>query len=126
MKIPLSWLADFMDVDRPTTEYVDMLNQLGFEVEGVEEPGKDIHGVIIVDVLGTQPHPDADRLKLVDINTGTENKTIVCGAPNVREGLRVAYAPSGATLPGGFTRSEKDSRNRFRWNVVFCTRTRNG
>lgn len=111
MKIVLSWLSDFMDINRPTDDYVNMLNQLGFEVEGVDEPGKEISGVIIADVLATQPHPNADRLKLVDINTGNEKKTIVCGAPNVREGLRVAYAPSGATLPGGFTLSKKKIRD---------------
>lgn len=110
MKIPLSWLADFMEINHDVDTYVEMLNQLGFEVEGVESPGKDIHGVIIAKVLETHPHPDADKLKLVDINTGTEEKTIVCGAPNVREGLTVAYAPSGAVLPGGFKLEAKKIR----------------
>lgn len=110
MKIPLSWLADFMEINNTVDEYVDMLNQLGFEVEGVEIPGGEIRGVIVVKVLGTRPHPDADKLKLVDIDTGREQKTIVCGAPNVREGLTVAYAPSGASLPGGFTLEAKKIR----------------
>jgi len=102
MKIPLSWLADFMDINNSVNEYVDMLNQLGFEVEGVDRPSEEIRGVIIAKVLETHPHPNADKLKLVDIDTGTEQKQIVCGAPNVRAGLTVPYAPSGATLPGGF------------------------
>jgi phenylalanyl-tRNA synthetase beta chain len=110
MKIALSWLSDFMEINRSVDEYVDMLNQLGLEVEGVEQPGKDISGLVIVRVLGTHPHPDADKLKLVDIDTGKDKRTIVCGAPNVREGLTVAYAPSGATLPGGFTLSKKKIR----------------
>lgn len=110
MKIPISWLADFMEINNSVDEYVEMLNQLGFEVEGVENPGADIRGVIIVKVLATNPHPDADRLKLVDIDTGVEKKTIVCGAPNVREGLTVAYAPSGAVLPGGFKLEAKKIR----------------
>ena len=122
MKIPLSWLADFMDINHSADEYVDMLNQLGFEVEGVECPGEDIRGVIIVKVLGTNPHPDADRLKLVDVDTGTEHKTIVCGAPNVREGLTVAYAPSGATLPGGFTLEAKKIRGIISDGMLCSTR----
>lgn len=99
-----------MDINNTPQEYADMLDQLGFEVEGIESPGEEIRGVIIAKVLDTHPHPDADKLKLVDINTGTETKTIVCGAPNVRAGLTVAYAPSGATLPGGFTLEAKKIR----------------
>ncbi|HMS25253.1 MAG TPA: phenylalanine--tRNA ligase subunit beta [Acidimicrobiia bacterium] len=122
MKIPLSWLSDFMDINHSPQEYVDMLNQLGFEVEGIERPGGEIRGVIIVKVLGTNPHPDADRLKLVDVDTGTEQKTIVCGAPNVREGLTVAYAPSGATLPGGFTLEAKKIRGIISDGMLCSTR----
>lgn len=110
MKIPLSWLADFMDINNSSSEYVDMLNQLGFEVESVVNPGDEIAGVIIAKVLNTIPHPNADRLKLVEIDTGSEQKTIVCGAENVRTGLTVAYAPSGATLPGGFKLEAKKIR----------------
>lgn len=110
VKIPVSWLSDFMDINHSPKEYAEMLDQLGFEVEGIETPGDEIRGVIIVKVLGTNPHPDADKLKLVDIDTGTERKTIVCGAPNVREGLTVAYAPSGAMLPGGFILEAKKIR----------------
>jgi phenylalanyl-tRNA synthetase beta chain len=110
MKFPLSWLEDFMDVDKDVQTYVDTLNTIGLEVEGVDIPGKEISGVITVKVEATQPHPNADKLKLVDIDTGSEKKQIVCGAPNVRAGLTVPYAPSGATLPGGFTLSEKEIR----------------
>lgn len=122
MKIPISWLADFMDINHSADEYVDMLNQLGFEVEGVVNPGQDIRGVIVVKVLGTNPHPDADKLKLVDIDTGSEQKTIVCGAPNVREGLTVAYAPSGSVLPGGFKLEAKKIRGIVSDGMLCSTR----
>ncbi|MFN8015147.1 MAG: phenylalanine--tRNA ligase subunit beta [Acidimicrobiia bacterium] len=110
MKVPISWLADFMEIKNSVEEYVDKLNQLGFEVEGVASPGEKMNGLIIVKVLDTTPHPDADRLKLVDIDTGSEKKQIVCGAPNVRAGITVAYAPSGSTLPDGFKLEAKKIR----------------
>ena len=110
MKFPLSWLEDFMVIDKDLQTYIDTLNSIGLEVEGIDIPGKEIDGVITVLVEGTKPHPNADKLKLVDIDTGSEKKQIVCGAPNVREGIRVPYAPSGATLPGGFTLSKKEIR----------------
>lgn len=110
MKFPLSWLEDFMVIDKDLQTYVDTLNSIGFEVEGVEIPGKEINGVITVLIEGVTPHPNADKLNLVDIDTGKDKRTIVCGAPNVAVGLRVPYAPSGATLPGGFTLGEKEIR----------------
>ncbi len=110
MKVVLSWLSDFMEINHSVDEYIDMLNQLGLEVEGVEQPGKEITGVVVVKVLSVEPHPNADKLRLVDIDMGSEKRKVVCGAPNVREGLLVAYAPSGATLPGGFTLSKKEIR----------------
>lgn len=125
MKIPISWLADFMDINNTSDEYVEMLNQLGFEVEGIQSPGDEIAGVIIAKVLATNPHPDADRLKLVDINTGSEEKTIVCGAENVRAGLTVAYAPSGATLPGGFKLEAKKIRGIVSDGMLCSTRELN-
>ena len=125
MKIPLSWLADFMEINNSVDEYVDMLNQLGFEVEGVESPGDDIRGVIIAKVLETHPHPDADKLKLVDIDTGTEQKQIVCGAPNVRAGLTVPYAPSGSTLPGGFKLEARKIRGIVSDGMLCSTRELN-
>lgn len=110
MKFPLSWLEDFMTVDKDIQTYVDTLNSIGFEVEGVEIPGKEISGVITVLIEGVTKHPDADKLNLVDIDTGKDKRTIVCGAPNVAVGLRVPYAPSGAELPGGFKLSKKEIR----------------
>ena len=110
MKFPLSWLEDFMVIDKDLEAYIDALNAIGLEVEGVQIPGEEITGVITVLVENTQPHPNADKLKLVDIDTGIEKKQIVCGAQNVRAGIKVPYAPSGSTLPGGFSLSKKEIR----------------
>jgi len=98
--VPLSWIRDFTPVDAPVPDLVSALNQLGLEVEGVEQPGADITGVRVARVLGVEKHPDADKLQLVDIDTGSGETRVVCGAPNVVPGMVVPYAGSGATLPG--------------------------
>jgi phenylalanyl-tRNA synthetase beta chain len=100
MLVPLSWIRDFTPVDAPVPDLVSALNQLGLEVEGVEQPGADITGVRVARVLAVEKHPDADKLQLVDIDTGTGETRVVCGAPNVVPGMVVPYAGSGATLPG--------------------------
>lgn len=102
MRAPLSWIRDFTPVDAPVADVVSALNQLGLEVEGVEQPGEEITGVIAARVLAVERHPNADKLSLVDVTTGSHEVRVVCGAPNVVTGMVVPYAPSGATLPGGF------------------------
>lgn len=104
MRAPLSWIRDFTPVDAPVADIVSALNQLGLEVEGVEQPGADISGVVAARVLAVVRHPNADKLSLVDVTTGDGDAApvtrVVCGAPNVVAGMVVPYAPSGATLPG--------------------------
>ncbi len=100
MRAPLSWIRDFTPVDAPVADVVSALNQLGFEVEGVEQPGEEITGVIAARVLNVEKHPNADKLSLVDVTVGDTETRVVCGAPNVVAGMVVPYAPSGATLPG--------------------------
>ncbi|MFN8026277.1 MAG: hypothetical protein U0W40_08000 [Acidimicrobiia bacterium] len=110
MLVPLSWIRDFTPVDAPVPDLVSALNQLGLEVEGVEQPGEEITGVRVARVLGIEKHPDADKLKLVDIDTGSGETRVVCGAPNVVPGMVVPYAGSGATLPGGFVLERRKIR----------------
>jgi phenylalanyl-tRNA synthetase beta chain len=101
VRAPLSWIREFTPVEGPVDEIVGALNQLGLEVEQVEEPGREIRGVVVADVLDVVPHPNADTLTLVDIDHGGGQTRVVCGATNVVKGMRVPYAPAGATLPGG-------------------------
>ena len=104
MRAPLSWIRDFTPIDVPIADMVSALNQLGLEVEGVEQPGEDVTGVVAAQVLEVVPHPSSNKpLTLVDITTGDGMARVVCGAPNVVAGMIVPYAPPGATLPGGFT-----------------------
>ena len=110
MRAPLSWIREFTPLVAEVVDIVSALNQLGLEVEGVEQPGEEITGVIVARVLDVEPHPNADKLSLVDVTTGDGQTRVVCGAPNVVAGMVVPYAPSGATLPGGFTLEQRKIR----------------
>jgi phenylalanyl-tRNA synthetase beta chain len=102
VRVPLSWLTDFVPLTTEPRAIADALDRLGLEVEALEAPGEEITGVRVARILEVRPHPDADRLQLCDVDVGDGTTTVVCGAPNVAAGMVVPYAPSGATLPGGF------------------------
>jgi phenylalanyl-tRNA synthetase beta chain len=102
MRAPLSWIREFTPVDAAPAEIADALNQLGLEVEAIEEPGRDINGVIVARILDVVPHPDADRIRLADVEFGDGQLRVVCGAPNIEPGMVVPFARVGAVLPGDF------------------------
>lgn len=101
MKAPLSWLRDFAPFEGTVAELADVLNGIGLIVEGLAEPGRDVGGVVAVRVLSVEPHPDADRLVLVDVDSGTTQARVVCGARNFGPGDIVPWSAPGAVLPGG-------------------------
>ena len=110
MRAPLSWIRDFTPVDAPVEDLVHALNQLGLEVDAVEEPGREVRGVRVARILAVLPHPNADKLQLADVDFGDGHTRVVCGAPNIAPGMVVPFAPSGATLPGGFTLERRKIR----------------
>lgn len=104
MKISLNWLAEFVPVETTAAgveRLCAQLTMLGFEVESVERVERGLEGVVCARVVKLEPHPGADRLRLVTVDHGApEPLTLVCGAPNVAEGLLVPLARLGAKLPG--------------------------
>ncbi len=110
MQIPLSWIQEFVELDKTPQEIEAAFNQLGIEVEGVTTPGADVVGVRAVKIIDVNPHPDADRLRLADIDLGDEQRRIVCGAPKLEVGMMVPYAASGVTLPNGMTLDKRKIR----------------
>lgn len=103
MKVSLGWIADFVDLGGVEPERAaELLSLHVAEVEGVERTGEAIADVVIGEVVACGRHPDADKLSVTKVAYGAgEAVDVVCGAANVRAGLKVAFAPVGASLPGG-------------------------
>ena len=104
MNVTLNWLKNYIDFEFSVSELADRLTMLGIEVESVKQPGAELEGVVVGSVNTIKPHPNADKLVLCQVDIGeTEELQIVCGAPNVREGMHAPVATIGATLPIGLT-----------------------
>jgi phenylalanyl-tRNA synthetase beta chain len=101
MRVPLSWLAEHVDVNVSATTLADKLTFAGVEIETVDQVGEDLAGILTARVLEVKDHPDADRLVLVRIDAGGEDRWVVCGVRNFAPGDVVPWAAPGAKLPGG-------------------------
>ena len=104
MKAPISWLKDYVDITLPVEEIAEKLTLAGNEVSGIESTVPEWKGIVVAEILAIESHPNADRLRLVTVNTGaTETYKVVCGAPNVQVGQKVAFAGVGVKLVDGHT-----------------------
>ena len=100
MKFTLSWLRDHLETDASLDEIVDALNRVGLEVEGVDDRAA-LKAFTIAEVVSAEKHPDADKLKVLAVDTGSGDPVqVVCGAPNARAGMKGAFAPPGTYVPG--------------------------
>jgi len=99
MKISYNWLKQYLDFDLSAEDTADKLTLIGLEVEDTERTGFDFKQFVVGEVLDVNKHPNADRLKLCQVNQGRSNVQIVCGADNVAPGQKVPVAKVGATLP---------------------------
>ncbi|HAD24113.1 MAG TPA: phenylalanine--tRNA ligase subunit beta [Alphaproteobacteria bacterium] len=99
MKFTLSWLKDHLDTDASLSEITETLTDIGLEVEAVTDPAASLAAFRVAEIISAEPHPDADRLKLCRVDTGSEILQVVCGAPNARAGLKGVFAPPGSTIP---------------------------
>jgi phenylalanyl-tRNA synthetase beta chain len=102
MKFSEQWLREWVNPEMGTDELTHLITMAGLEVDAVEPVASQFSGVIVAEVTACEQHPDADKLSLCQVSTGSETVQIVCGAPNVRAGLKVALAQIGAVLPGDF------------------------
>jgi len=100
MKFTLSWLAAHLETGADLETIADMLTRTGLEVESVEDPREGLSPFTVARVLETKPHPDADRLTVCKVETAGETVQVICGAPNVREGMKGVFAPVGSYVPG--------------------------
>ncbi|MEL6371988.1 MAG: phenylalanine--tRNA ligase subunit beta [Pseudomonadota bacterium] len=100
MKFTLSWLKEHLETDASLEEITDAMVAVGLEVEEVVDPAERLAAFTIGEVLHAEQHPDADKLRVCRVATKDGEQQIVCGAPNAREGIKVAFAPVGAYVPG--------------------------
>nr|MBW4078674.1 phenylalanine--tRNA ligase subunit beta [Acidobacteriota bacterium] len=110
MKIPLSWLRDFVELNESVDELRAILDDLGLVVEGIEYVGEGLEDVVVARIDEIRTIEGADRVRLVVVDAGQGPLEIVCGATNFELGNFVPLAPVGAVLPGGFAIGERKMR----------------
>jgi len=126
MRVPLSWLREFVEVDLEPEALAERLTLLGMEVRGIERRGTEWRNVVVGELLEVKPHPRADRLSLTRVRVGTasaggaEILEIVCGATNITGGQRVPVALPGAVLPGD-RRIERTEKMGVVSNGMLCS-----
>ena len=129
MKISYNWVKQFLKIDLPTDQVSEILTDLGLEVEGTETfesiPGA-LAGVVVGEVLSCEQHPNADRLRCTTVALDANTEVpIVCGAPNVAVGQKVAVATVGTTLYDADkipSKSEKQNLRRIEHGNDLCRR----
>src|SRR3954454_21072741 len=122
MRVPLSGLRDYVDVDLEPEALAERLTLLGMEVKGIERWGAEWQNVVVGELLSLEKHPNADRLSLtrVRVRDGDEPLEIVCGATNIPAGQRVPVALPGAVLPGD-RRIERTEKMGIVSNGMLCS-----
>lgn len=103
MKFSEQWVREWVNPSVSTEQLCEQITMLGLEVDSVESVAGKFNGVVVGEVVECAQHPDADKLRVTKVNVGGDRLLdIVCGAPNCRQGLKVACATEGAVLPGDF------------------------
>ncbi|MDN3648943.1 phenylalanine--tRNA ligase subunit beta [Reinekea marina] len=102
MKISEKWLRQWVNPAITAQDMMDQITMAGLEVDGFEPVAENFSGVVVGEILTAKQHPNADKLQVCEVSNGSETVQVVCGAPNARAGLKVAFAQVGAVLPGDF------------------------
>lgn len=102
MKFSEQWLRSWVNPPVSRDELVARLSMVGLEVDSVTPAAGEFSGIVIGEILSTEQHPDADKLRVCQVSNGSESFQVVCGAPNARPGIKIPFAMIGAELPGDF------------------------
>ena len=124
MKIPLSWLNEYVKVDDiDPKELAEKLTRAGLQVESVESVGGDPLSdlIVVVEVLESVAHPNSDHLHVCKVTDGTTEYQVVCGAPNMRAGIKTAFAKIGALIPEGGFKIKKGKLRGVESNGMCCS-----
>ncbi|WP_313088945.1 phenylalanine--tRNA ligase subunit beta [Pseudomonas sp.] len=122
MKFSEQWLRTWVSPQVSREELVARLSMVGLEVDAVTPVAGNFSGVVVGEVLSTEQHPDADKLRVCRVSNGSEIFQVVCGAPNVRPGLKIPFAQIGAQLPGDF-KIKKAKLRGIESNGMLCSET---
>ncbi len=121
MKVLLSWLRDFAPIEGDPVALGEQMSDLGMAVEQLDILGEGLDGVVVARVLATRPHPNADKIQLVDVDTGDgEALQIVCGAFNMAVGDLVPLATVGTIMPNGMEIGRRKLRGEWS-NGMLCS-----
>jgi phenylalanyl-tRNA synthetase beta chain len=121
MRVPLSWLREFAPVRGEPQELADELSDLGLAVESITTTGGSLGGIVVARVLDVRPHPDADRIRLVDVDRGDgEALQVCCGASNMVAGDLVPLATVGTVMPSGMEIAARRMRGQAS-NGMLCS-----
>jgi phenylalanyl-tRNA synthetase beta chain len=121
MKVLLSWLRDFAPIEGDPADLGERLTDLGLAVESLDVLGQGLGGIVVARVLATRPHPNADKIHLVDVDRGDgEALQIACGAFNMQAGNLVPLATIGTTMPGGMEIGRRKMRGEWS-NGMLCS-----
>ena len=100
MKITTNWLKDHLDTKFKENQIINKLTEIGLEVESINSESNDLDNFVVAKILKAEKHPNADRLKVCDVDIGSKEPIkVVCGAPNAKKDLLTIYAPPGSTIP---------------------------
>ena len=124
MKISESWLREWVNPPVATEQLVQQVTMAGLEVDAVTPVAGQFNGVVVAQILSAEPHPDAQKLRVCQVDAGGEPLQIVCGAANARAGIKVPLAQVGALLPAGLEiKKSQITRRRIVWHVMRANRT---
>ncbi|MGE4411059.1 MAG: phenylalanine--tRNA ligase subunit beta [Sphingobium sp.] len=121
MKFTLSWLKEHLDTDADLDTILVALNDIGLEVEGVENPAEKLSGFRVAKVLTAAPHPQADKLQILTVEAGDGPLQVVCGAPNARAGLVGVFGREGAVVPANGMVLRKAAIRGVESNGMMCS-----
>ena len=122
MKFSLTWLKDHLDTEASVEAISAKLNAIGLEVEGIENPADRLAGFTVAKVLTAAPHPNADKLQVLSVDTGSGDPLqVVCGAPNARAGLIGVLGLPGAVVPAGAFQLKKSAIRGVESNGMMCS-----
>jgi phenylalanyl-tRNA synthetase beta chain len=122
VKFSLSWLKEHLETEADAQRIADTLNRIGLEVEGIDNPAEALAPFKVARVLTAAPHPQADKLQVLTVDTGDDEPlVVVCGAPNAREGMVGVFGGAGAYVPGSDMTLKKTAIRGVESNGMMCS-----